>query len=102
MTPQLLGTILTLLLAAPVFAQQGTTELRGRVIDAQGGVLPGVTVLVRNQATGMYRETVSGSDGSFIASGLVPGTYEVSAELGGFKKFSRRDLQLEVGKTISI
>jgi hypothetical protein len=102
MTRKLLGTLLLLLLAVPGFAQQGTTELRGRVLDAQGGVLPGVTVIVRNQATGMFRETISGSDGSFIASGLIPGTYEVSGELAGFKKFNRRELQLEVGKTASI
>ena len=62
-------------------------------------VLPGVTVTVRNQETGMFRETVSGADGSFIASGIVPGTYQVVAELQGFKKFDRRDLVLEVGKT---
>jgi hypothetical protein len=91
-----------LLLAVPAAAQQGTTELRGRVVDSQGGVLPGVTVTVRNQATGMYRETVSGTDGTFIASALIPGTYEVTAELQGFKKFSRRDLRLEVGRTATI
>jgi hypothetical protein len=96
------GILLMLLGAVPVGAQQGTTELRGKIVDAQGGVLPGVTVTVRNQATGMYRETTSGEDGSFIASGLVPGTYEVVASLQGFKKFSRRDLLLEVGKTSSI
>src|SRR5215813_10330542 len=90
---------LVLLLATPLFAQQGTTELRGHVVNAQGGVLPGVTVVVRNQATGMFRETVSGTDGSYIASGLTPGTYEVVAELAGFKKFNRKDLILEVGKT---
>src|SRR5262245_17308245 len=73
--------------AAPVWAQQGTTELRGRVEDAQSGVLPGVTVIVRNQATGFSRETDSAADGTFIASSLFPGTYEVSAELQGFKKF---------------
>ncbi len=56
-------------------------------------MLPGVTVTVRNQDTGMFRETVSGSDGSFIASGLVPGTYQVVAELQGFKKFDRKDLR---------
>src|SRR4029079_3975561 len=60
------------------------------------------TVVVRNQETGMVRQTVSGSDGSFIASGLVPGTYQVNAELQGFKKFERKDLRLEVGKTSSI
>src|SRR3954464_11447807 len=94
--------IMTLLIAMSASAQQGTTELRGRVIDPQGAVLPGVNVVVRNQDTGMFRETVSGQDGSFIASGLVPGTYQVNAELQGFKKFERKDLRLEVGKTSSI
>jgi len=94
--------VIVLLAASAAAAQQGTTELRGRVIDAQGAVLPGVTVVVKNQDTGMFRETVSGGDGSFIASGLVPGTYQVSAELQGFKRFERRDLRLEVGKTASI
>jgi hypothetical protein len=95
----LVGVFLVLLFtAAPALAQQGTTELRGKVVDPQGSLLPGVTVTVKNQATGMFRETVSGEDGSFIASGIVPGVYEVIAELQGFKKFDRRDLQLEWGK----
>jgi outer membrane receptor for ferrienterochelin and colicin len=94
--------MLALLISASATAQQGTTELRGHVLDAQGAVLPGVSVVVRNQATGMFRETVSGADGSFIASGIVPGIYEVTAELSGFKKFNRKDLVLEVGKTASI
>jgi hypothetical protein len=94
--------LVTLLIAMSASAQQGTTELRGRVIDPQGAVLPGVTVVVRNQETGMFRETVSGPDGTFIASGLVPGTYQVNAALQGFKKFERKDLRLEVGKTSSI
>src|SRR3954451_14477431 len=96
MTRKLLGTLLLLVLVgAPTWAQQGTTELRGRVVDAQGGVLPGVTVTARNQATGMFRETVSGADGSYIASGLTPGMYDLVAELNWFKKFNRRDLVLE-------
>ncbi|HYT77378.1 MAG TPA: TonB-dependent receptor, partial [Vicinamibacterales bacterium] len=102
MTRKLIGTLLMVLLAIPAFAQQGTTELRGRVIDAQGAALPGVTVTVRNQATGMFRDTQTSPDGSFIASGLVPGTYELTSSLQGFKKFNRRDLLLEVGKTASI
>jgi len=102
MNRRLVWTFFLLLIAAPVWAQQGTTELRGRVEDAQGGVLPGVTVVVKNQATGFSRETVSAADGTFIASSLVPGTYEVNAELQGFKKFNRKDLILEVGKTTSV
>jgi outer membrane receptor protein involved in Fe transport len=95
--------MLALLLGvATAFAQQGTTEVRGRVLDPQGAMLPGVTVTLRNQDTGMFRETVSGADGTFIVSGIVPGRYEVSAELQGFKKFLRRDVELEIGKTSSV
>ncbi|MGH9310533.1 MAG: carboxypeptidase regulatory-like domain-containing protein, partial [Vicinamibacterales bacterium] len=97
------GCVLAILLAGtPVAAQQGTTEIRGRVQDPQGAVLPGVTVTVRNQDTGMFRELVSNADGTYFASGLVPGRYEITAELQGFKKFTRRDVQLELGKTATI
>ena len=99
------GVLLAVLvaLALPVSAQQGTTEVRGRVVDPQGAVLPGVTVTVRNQDTGMFRETRQRrrtARSSPAAS--FPGTYEVVAELQGFKKFDRRDLALEVGKTATI
>jgi hypothetical protein len=91
-----------LLAAGNVGAQQGTTEIRGRVLDPQGAVLPGVTVVVRNQDTGMFREAVSNADGSYFVSGIVPGLYEITAELQGFKKHSRRDIRLEVGKTATV
>ncbi len=88
--------------AGTASAQQGTSELRGRVMDTQSGVLPGVTVVVRNQDTGMFRETVSNPDGTYFVSGIVPGSYEITAELQGFKKYSRRDVRLEVGKTTTL
>ncbi|MEX2271486.1 MAG: carboxypeptidase regulatory-like domain-containing protein [Vicinamibacterales bacterium] len=83
-------------------AQQGTTEIRGRVLDAQGTAVPGVAVVVRNQDTGMFRETVSGADGTYFIGGIVPGRYELAAELQGFSRFQRRDVVLEIGKTATI
>ena len=68
-----------------------------RVIDQQGAVLPGVTIVVRHQESGLFREAVSGADGTFLMSGMTPGVYEVTAELAGFKKYSQRDVRLEVG-----
>ncbi len=92
-----------LLLAAPAaFAQQGTSDVRGRVIDQQGGSLPGVTVVVRHQESGLFRETVTGPDGLFLMSAMTPGVYEVSAELQGFKKYAQRDVRLEVGRTAQV
>jgi hypothetical protein len=90
------------MLATPAFAQQGTTEVRGRVIDSQGDILPGVNVTVRNQDTGMFRETTSSADGTYFVSGIVPGRYEIMAELQGFKKYSRTDVRLEIGKTATL
>ena len=93
------GLCLSLLLPSLASAQQGTTEVRGQITDPQGGVLPGVNVVVRNQDTGMFRETVTNADGTYFVSGIVPGMYEIQAELQGFKKYSRRDVRLEIGKT---
>src|SRR5712691_2267476 len=90
------------LLAAPATAQQGSAEIRGRVLDPQGGAVPGAAVLIRNQATGMYRQVVSTSDGNYFLSGVTPGTYELAAELTGFKKYTRRDVRLEIGKTTTL
>jgi hypothetical protein len=94
--------VLGLLIAVPARAQQGTGELRGRVIDAQGAVLPGVAVVAKNEASGQFREIVSGADGSFFMSALTPGSYELSAQLSGFKRYQRGNVRVEVGKTQSI
>jgi len=84
------------------YAQQGTGELRGRILDAQGAVLPGVTVVAKNEATGQVREIVSGGDGSFFMSALTPGIYELSAQLSGFKRYQRSGVRVEVGKTFAL
>ena len=87
---------------APAGAQQGTSEVRGRITDAQGAVLPAVNVTVRNQDTGMFRETVTNTDGTYFVSGIVPGQYEIVAEIQGFKKYNRKDVRLEIGKTTTL
>jgi Carboxypeptidase regulatory-like domain len=98
------GSALAIVLATslPVLAQQGTAELGGRVTDEQGGVLPGVTVVITNEESGIYREIVSGADGNYFAPQLTPGRYKVAAKLASFKSFERSGLILAVGKTLTI
>jgi Carboxypeptidase regulatory-like domain/TonB dependent receptor-like, beta-barrel len=88
--------------AASAFAQQGTTEIKGRVVDDQGAAVPGASVVVKNQETGMFRETVSNGDGTYFVGGILPGIYEVNAELQGFKKLGLKDIRLEIGKTTTL
>jgi len=96
--------IATLFVAAPLpaAAQQGAAEVRGRVLDTHEGLLPGVAVVLRNQATGMFREVVSSAEGVYFLSGMTPGVYELSAERTGFKRYARRGVRLEVGKTATV
>ncbi len=98
----LLGVGLVVAFGAPGFAQQNFSELRGRVTDPQGAALPGVTIVIRNQDSGLFRETVSGAEGSYFITAMNPGVYEVSAELPGFRRFQQRDVRLEVGRTASL
>lgn len=76
--------------------------LAWRVLDQQGGVLPGVSMVVKNQDTGIFREVVSNEDGTYFITGIVPGTYEIAAELQGFKKYLRRDVLLSIGRTTTV
>jgi hypothetical protein len=69
-------------LAAPALAQQ-TGAVGGTVRDAQGGVLPGVTVTASGGATAP-RSAVSNEQGTYSITGLPPGTYSVVFELAGF------------------
>ena len=56
----------------------------GNVRDEQGGVLPGVSLTLRNQATGVARTIVTEADGRYLFAALPPGRYTLHAELSGF------------------
>src|SRR5262245_1012178 len=88
--------------AQPLLSQQGTSEISGRVTDETGAVLPGVAIVVTNEATGQFRETITGEEGTYLASQLVPGRYKVVAKLTGFRTMERNDLLLQVGTTLTI
>src|SRR3954464_11423141 len=93
-----------LLTALPAAAQFDRGQISGTVKDAQGGVVPGVTVSVTNNDTQQTRTTVTDSSGYFTIPNLPNGKYELSAELQGFKKALRQNVTLDAGaaQTINI
>jgi len=97
----LLSAALSLALAAPALAQSTAANgaIEGTISDTSGGVLPGVTVTVVNTETGAERTVVTNEKGLYRAPLLPLGTYTVSAELQGFKKFEQKDIKLSVGQT---
>ncbi|PYR38676.1 MAG: hypothetical protein DMF93_15680 [Acidobacteria bacterium] len=58
-----------LVLPANLAAAQGqASAVQGRVVDESGGALPGVTVVITHQGSGVFRQVVSNSDGSYFVA----------------------------------
>lgn len=80
-------------LLPPVAAQQSSGSISGIVQDSQGAVIPGAKVSLINQAEGaVNRELTTTSEGTFVFTPVIPGTYTVSVESGGFKKYVAKDI----------
>ena len=91
-----------LLMALPALssAQSLSGTITGTVTDAQGAVLPGVTVVVTGR-TGSQTQ-VTDDEGVFRFLGLTPGPYGIRAELSGFRPYEERSLDLAIGRTITL
>jgi len=80
----------------------GTGTITGTVTDSSGAVIPNATVVITNTDTGVARTIQTNSDGSYTATFLQPGHYEVVVGGGAFGKFDQRDIDLTVGRTLAI
>jgi hypothetical protein len=76
--------VVMLIVAAPAWAQS-TATLQGTVTDTQSAVMPGVSITIRNTATGLERATITDGAGQYVAASLAPGHYSVLAHLEGFR-----------------
>lgn len=95
-------TLLAMFTAANVFAQSDRGAVKGLVVDQQGRVIPGAVVALTNAARGVRLEKTSDGSGSFLFPSLVAGRYEISAQIQGFKKVVRTDVDVEVGRTTDL
>jgi Carboxypeptidase regulatory-like domain len=82
-----------LLVPVIALAQRTTTgTIAGRIVDANGGVLPGVTVTVKSpEALGEFN-AVTDAKGEYRVTNLPPASYAVRAELGGFQTVIRQEM----------
>jgi outer membrane receptor for ferrienterochelin and colicin len=84
-----LAAIVVLALAAGAAAQTTTGTISGRVLDSQGGALPGATVTAKSPNLQGSRETVTSANGDYILTGLPSGPYSISVTLAGFQPHTR-------------
>ena len=98
-----LAAILFLLLApAALFCQEFRGTLSGAVTDPTGAVIAGATVTVTEVQTGVKVESVSDSTGKYTVPFLLPGDYQISVKLQGFKEFVRKGVHLGAGDHVGI
>jgi hypothetical protein len=87
--------LLLVCLSLPMYAQS-SAELSGRVVDDQGGGIPGVTVTATNADTGFKRVAVTDGSGQYRFPSLPVGNYSLTTELSGFATVTTRDVKLNV------
>lgn len=99
-----LGFVLILSLAiSPAWGQAFVSgEITGAVTDSTGAVVPGSTVRATNAGTNISTETLTNDAGLYRISSLIPGTYLLSVEQPGFKKFVRENIVVSVGTVVRV
>ena len=99
----LIFSVTAILVAAfsPAAFAQGV-RLEGIVKDASQAVIPGVTVTATNEGTNISTTSITNDTGFYVFVNLVPGTYTVSCELQGFKRYVSKGLVFQVGATVTV
>ena len=102
----LLVAIVSIAIAGPAYAQGGgassTGTIQGRVVDAQGAVLPGATITATSPAMLGAQTTVSSETGNYRFPAVPPGTYTLTYELTGFNAVRREGIIISLGFTANI
>src|SRR5690349_19179278 len=85
----------------PLFAQRADRAvISGVVTDEQGAAVPGATVTIHNEATGVDTILVTNSAGAYTSPPLVLGQYSVSVDITGFKRALTSGILLQGGEQI--
>lgn len=99
----ILSVLLVMLALGSAYAQRLTGNIRGTVKDNTDEILPGVTVEVQSPSLiGGIKSVITTESGVFLFRGLPPGVYTVTFSLEGFQTVRRENIDISVGKTITI
>src|SRR5688572_1191356 len=89
--------LLLALFAFQMTAQVDRATLSGTVTDSSGAVIPGATLEVISQDTGLRRQVQTGANGAYTFSQLPIGSYTVTLTHTGFRTVTTKDVRLGVG-----
>src|SRR5215471_7041496 len=87
----------TFFLSGQAYAQVSGATLSGTVTDATGALIPGVTISIKNRATGIARNVTTDEAGFYSAPNLQAGNYDITATQAGFSTIMQSNIELTVG-----
>ena len=93
---------LYLICALAAFAQGDRGTITGTVTDPTGAVIPNASIQVTNTETAAVYQVGTSNTGNYTLANLPAGTYELTVESSGFKKFDRPGLLVQVAETIRV
>ncbi len=79
-----------------------TGSIFGTITDTQGALIPGVTVSITSAATGLNRTITTDDSGGFLFPLLPVGTYSLSVEHSGFRKYERRGILIQTNENVRV
>src|SRR3974390_1608466 len=94
--------LVTVALAMGVMPQSTGGRINGRVTDPSGAVVPDATVTLINESTGVTTHTQSSKSGDYSFPTVAVGTYTIEFEVTGFKKFTRKQVTLNLNQTLTL
>lgn len=77
-------------------------EISGQVTDSSGAVVPKALVTVSNTATGFTRTATTNESGNYVIANLPIGSYDVSVEASGFKKYALKGVEVVVDAKLAV
>jgi hypothetical protein len=92
--------VLSLVIGSTGWAQGLTGRLTGRVADASGAALPGVTITIRSDMLRQPVVVITDEVGRYNSPPLPAGKYEISFELSGFEPYSRQGIEVRAGEVV--
>ena len=91
---------LVILVPLVAFSQVERSTIVGTAMDSTKRVVSGATVTVRNIETDVAFHTKTDADGAYVAPDLIPGTYDVTIQMEGFKQHVTNGIKVGVGERI--
>src|SRR5579859_5211905 len=99
----LLGAIcVVVLFSAGAFAQSDKGTIGGFIRDTSGAVIPGARVTLTDEGTGETHQATTDAQGHYTVTNLTAGSYTLSAEVKGFKKYVSNNNVLGANTTLSL